>query len=307
MKGKISTGIWFIFFGVIALLHNFDIINFNFWAILPYWPLLIIALGANLIFQNKSNGTFILSFINIALCLFLTYIGITSNNRFNITENFKENITVGTSNDTTDAYSSISTPYDPTIESTKLDLNLGALAITIDSNSTQDLLLHADVNNNNIGLKLTRNDDEGEPKIEVSSVIKRENAKNSRATLALNTNPLWDLTVNMGAVSFKGNLSNHKFSNIEINAGAASIDLQLGMPAVEESRIEINTAASAFKINIPKEAACRVDKTTILSSTKLDGFVKKDDYYETPNYENADKKYIISLDGVTNSLKINRY
>jgi len=306
MTRKLSTGIWFIFFGVIALLHNFDVINFNFWAILPYWPLLLIALGANLIFQHKKNGALILGIINIVLCLYLTYIGITSTKHLNITENITQSITTTTSTDTTGALHSINTPYNTTIESVNLTLNLGALAVTIDSTSSPELL-HADVNNNNIGLKITRSEDEKEPNIEVNSVIKHESAKSSRATFVLNTNPIWDLTLNMGAVSFRANLQNHKFSKLEINAGATSSKLTLGMPSIEESNIEINTAASSFKIDIPKDAACRVEMTTLLSSSKLDGFIKKDGYYETPNYNSAEKKYNINLDGAANSLKISRY
>lgn len=302
MRGKISTGIWFIFFGLIALLHNFNIINFNFWAILPYWPLLIIALGAKLIFQNNSNGNIIVPLINIVLCLFLGFIGLTSNDsislldRINISADPKD--TIGTS-------TSVRAPYNEEIETAQLVINAGALALTLDSVPSPDLL-QASTTNNNVGISLEQSDDSTSPNLEVNTVLKKE-GKNNKVVLALNEHPIWDIAVNMGAASFIADLSRHKFSNIEINAGAASMNLTFGMPSLEESNIDINTGASAFVINIPKEAACEVQISSFLSSKKLEGFDKNGSYYQTPNFENADKKYSIRIEGAANSLKINRY
>lgn len=301
MRGKISTGIWFIFFGIVALLHNFNIVNFNFWALLPYWPLLIITLGANLIFQNKKNGVLILSVMNIALCIFLGYIGLTSHNKFD----FTKNIQINYSDDLKGALPQISTPYESEIETAKLDLSIGALALNIDSIPSKELINAAAAPN--VGLKLNRSGDKKNPKLEIETVLKEKKEKSNKVTLSLNENPIWDITVNMGASSFKGDLSKYKFSKIEMNAGAASLNLKLGEPSVAESRVEINTAASSFKIAIPEGAACRVEMSTLLSSNSLEGFEKQGEYFQTPNFENAQKKYYIEINGAANSLKINRY
>lgn len=302
MQSKISTGIWFIFIGVIILLHNLNIINFNFWAILPYWPILVIALGAKLIFQNRKNGNQILIGINIALCIFLGFIGLTSSDRFNLMSVF----TVNNPQDTTGASPTIQSPFLDNMKTAKLELNLGAVAVNIDNVPSEDLL-HAQTANNNLVLKLTKSGEDNNPHLSLSSIIKNNNEKNNKITVALNENPIWDMEINIGAVSFNGNLSRYKFSDLEINAGASSMNITLGLPAVETSKIEINTAASSCAINIPNDAACRVETTTILSSKKLPGFIKVDDYYQTSNYETATNKYNITLDGAANSLKINRY
>jgi len=157
-----------------------------------------------------------------------------------------------------------------------------------------------------VGLKLVESGDSNSPNLEVNMVIKKE-GKNNIATLALNENPIWDIYINMGAATFTGDLSRHKFSNMEINAGAASMTLKLGMPSVENSTIEVNTGASSFVINIPKEAACQVEVSSFLSSKKIEGFDKNGSSYQTPNFENAEKKYTIHIEGAANSLKINRY
>ncbi len=301
MRGKISTGIWFIFWGTVVLLYNFDIISFNFWAILPYWPLLIIAIGAGLIFQNKKNGALIVSTINIGLCIFIGYIGMTSDKKVNISNSMNFS---NVSNDTTGTSSHFSTPYDKGIKSAKLIVNGGALALKIGNNSS-DYLFEA-TSSEFTGLKLQRTGDNESPVLELSSVIKQE-GKNNKADITLNINPIWDLELNLGAAKLNADFKNHKISNLEINAGAASMNLALGMPVSEQSNIEVNTAASSLNISIPAAAACRVEMSTILSSRKLAGFEKKGDYFQTPNYDSASLKYNINIDGAANSLKINRY
>lgn len=300
MKGKISTGIWFIFFGIIALLHNFNVINFNFWAILPYWPLLIITLGANLIFQNKKNGTLILSILNFGICFYLGFVGMTSTNSYNILNN------INNSKDITGTAQTVNSPFTADIQEAKLTINAGALSLKMDTIATIELL-EAKTDQRSIGLKLSRSGESNKPTLELNTIIKNENKKNNNVIFALNKEPIWQLELNIGAAAFAANLSEHKFSSMEINAGAASVYLKLGEPTHEVSNIEINTAASTCKIDIPDKVACRVEASTFLSSRKLDGFEKNGDYYQTVNYETAAKKYHISIDGAANSLKINRY
>lgn len=302
MRGKISTGIWFIFFGIIALLHNFNIINFNFWALLPYWPLLIIAIGANLIFQHRPNGMLILSTINIILCIFLGYKGMTSTERFN----FGNKVNYTNPNDTIGAGPIVHTAFIPGTETSTLEFNVGAAAVELDSVPSVELI-KASAPNGNVGLKLLTKGDSVSPNLELNTVIKKDNNLQNKIHLALNENPIWNLTINMGAASLTSDFSKHKLANMEINAGAASLNMRFGMPQIQKSTIEINTAASSCTIYVPKEAACRLEMESILTSKKFEGFHKKDDAQQTENYDSAEKKYLIKITGAANSLKINRY
>ncbi len=301
MKEKISTGIWFIFFGIIALLHNFDVIRFNFWAILPYWPLLVISLGVNLIFQNKKNGTLPLSIINIGLCLYLGYVGMTSDKRLNMVDHITKNENI----DSSQIVPSLISPFSEGVENVKLNLNIGAVALQMDSIPSSELLQAS--TSQNIGLKINESEDNTDKVIDISSVVKGDTKNNPKITFSLNENPTWDMEINMGAASFIGDFSKYKLANLTINSGAARINFKLGMPINGETTIELNSAASSCQIALPKDAACRVLMSTLLSSNKLEGFEKVGDSYETLNYEAADKKYIINFTGAANSLKINSY
>ena len=299
MKSKIATGIWLIFFGIIALLHNFNVIAFNFYAIIKYWPLLIISIGINLIFQYKNYGTVMIIALNVAICAFLAYTGYTSTDKFSVLDKIVvvNNTQIDTKNTSTVAH----VPFSADITNPEFTFNIGAAAVQIDSMTTE--LIEAKSSSKNLNFNLESNSNQ----IELNAVVNNKSSKSQIVNLALNTKPIWDLIFNVGASKFQADLMHHRISSMELNAGAATINLKLGEPAQEEAKLEINTAASNCIISIPKDAACAVEMATILSSNKLTGFTKKDDLWQTENYETATKKYIIEINGAANSLKIDRY
>lgn len=244
-----------------------------------------------------------ISVINVASCLYLGYIGMTSNEKLSFSDSI---VNVNTNQDTTGSSPVVRAAYDKNIETAKLDINIGATTLVLDSVPAADLL-YAATSNTNMGLVLTRSGEKESPYLEISNVTKKESKKNHLITFALNENPIWTIDINMGAATFNADFSKYKLAKLEINAGAASMNLKFGMPHLENNEINVNTGASSFVLNIPKDAACRVEMNTFLSSKKLEGFEKVDEYFQTPNYESADKKYHINIAGAANSLKINRY
>ena len=298
MKSKISTGVWLIFFGVIALLDNFDILDFNFYSIIKYWPLLIVSIGINLIFQYKNYGTAIIIAVNLVLCVFLAYVGYTSHDKFNWMGKIIQHTQI---TDTINTSETVHVPFTEEYDDPHLEFNIGASTVKIDGNTKQ--MLEAKSQNNKLTFDLETSDND----IQLNAIIKDKNAKDHVVFLALNKQPTWDLTFNIGAARFEADFTSHKFAKLEINSGAAAVVFKLGQPANEETEIEINTAASSCKIALPKDVACAIEMTTIFSSNKLEGFTKKDGIWQTSNYDTAAKKYIINLNGAANSLKIDRY
>ncbi|TJZ61327.1 hypothetical protein FAZ15_09025 [Sphingobacterium olei] len=305
MNSKITTGIWFIFFGVIILLHNFGVVNFNFYAIFKYWPLIIVAIGANLILQNRKFGTLVTSIINVSICIFLMIIGLTSLEKFSF--NKFGNINIENKNDTLGLEQVVSHPFTNDIQEVKLEVSAGATSLFLDSLPSEELI-KASSPNGNMGLKLEVTDEEKLTKIELINKIKKDNSSGNTINFALNRNPIWNMEFNIGASSFKGDLSNYKLANLSINSGAASIDLTLGQPQLSVTTIEINTAASSCKINLPKNAACMIENDSFLSGKKFKGLdIKEDNIHKTLNFDTAQNKYIIKISGAANSLSINRF
>lgn len=298
MRGTISTGIWLVFFGIVALLHNFDVVHFNFYAILKYWPLIIISVGINLMFQYKNFGTAIIIAANVAICAFLAVIGYTSEEKFNWKDKINFESSVKTKGDSPH---SVIIPLKDSVSNPEFSFNISAATITIDS--TTHHFLEAKSTNKSIGFSLEKKRNS----IELDGSITNKKAKDNFVTLAFHKDFVWDLSFNIAASRFDADFSSCQFSNLELNGAAADIQLKLGNPVKRETTIEVNTAASACKISIPKDAACAVEMATILSSNKLDGFTKVDDQWQTANFNSASQKYIIEINGAANSLTIERY
>ncbi|GGH04685.1 hypothetical protein FAZ19_05465 [Sphingobacterium alkalisoli] len=305
MNSKITTGIWFIFFGIIILLHNFGVVNFNFYAIFKYWPLIIVAIGANLILQNRKFGTLITSIINVAICIFLMIIGLTSSEKFSF-NNFA-NINIENSNDTLGLQQVVSLPFTDDIQKVGFEVNAGATALLLDSHPSEELI-KASSPSGNMGLKLKVTGENPLEKIELINKIKNDSSPGNTINFALNKNPIWNMEFNIGASSFKGDLSAYKLAYLSINSGAASIDLTFGQPNVGITTIEINTAASSCKIQLPKSAACMIENDSFLSGKKFKGLdIKEGNKHKTTNFDNEENKYIIKITGAANSLSINRF
>jgi len=122
----------------------------------------------------------------------------------------------------------------------------------------------------------------------------------------LNENPIWDLELNVGAASVNLDFTAFKMREIEINSGAADIDLTL-WNRHPETRIDISTGASSIKVRIPKDADCRVISESVLMSKKMDGFVKSGNTYRTENFGSAAQTITIKIEGAVGSFEIIRY
>ncbi len=301
MNKKVGTGIWFIFFGVIILLDNFDVIDFNFYALLDYWPLIIIAVGIHILLQNRRNGALWSAVVNLAMCIFLLYIGLTSTKRLNLPI-----FTSGSaSQDTTALKDTVTLPFSPTVKTASLTFDLGAATLILDSLPSYDLV-QATSPYGDAGLKIENSLKDARSYIEITGITRKASTQQNNINLSLNTVPVWSLKFNMGAANFTGYLTPYTFSDIEINAGVTSLTLYLGMPQLPQSTIEINTAASSCTVTLPKAATCIIEHDSMLSSQTLKGFVKDGKMYKTENYDDKANKYILKIKGAANSIAIHR-
>jgi hypothetical protein len=98
-----------------------------------------------------------------------------------------------------------------------------------------------------------------------------------------------------------------KIRKLDIDGGASSIDLRLGTLQAE-SKIKINSGASSINIKVPREFACEVNTSTVLSSKDLAGFNKVGNgTYVTPDFSEKSKNIIIDVEAAVSSLNVERY
>lgn len=295
MNNKISTGIWFVFLGLIILLHNLDIISFDFYAIIKYWPLALVSVGVSLLLQGKSNGVLISTAVNLSICIFLLVIGTTSSNH---SDTKQHTASYGTDQ------KSVSTEYHG-VPTASIEINGGATKYLIKDLSDTSKLFEAKTAGSNIHLELEEKNDN---KLQLDMQVRGNESNSPPVALSFHQQPHWDITFNVGAVTVEGNLSDHRIKNFVINSGASSFKLKFGKPTDGTGKIEINTAASSIKLLLPQDVEYYVKSENVISSTKIKGKKQKGKgSYKTDNYDRADHKYYIEISGAANSFSLETY
>jgi hypothetical protein len=126
-------------------------------------------------------------------------------------------------------------------------------------------------------------------------------------SVKLNSLIEWDMDISLGAAEFDADLSAQKVKSIDIDAGAADIEITLGDRS-DTTYIDISAGATDIMIRIPQNSGCFVSTETVLVDKDLPGFnnKEKNDYY-TDNYYTSNKKVIIKIEGGVSHFEVERY
>jgi hypothetical protein len=199
-------------------------------------------------------------------------------------------------------------PFDPSIKAVKLTLNGGTCIYTV-SDTAKDLLradamlfysryaLNGHKDGSDYVMDLT---------MKTKTTVKTGNHSDS-VNLKLNPAPIWDIEVNSGATDLEFDLSKYKVRNFNIHGSAGAFDVKLGQP-LQQINVKIAVGAAAVTIHVPKNAACRIEEHSTLSSTDFDGFNKKDGgIYETDGFASAKNVIIINFAGGMADFEVKRY
>lgn len=301
MNNKIATGIWLVFIGIVILLHNTGVFHFNFWIWKDYWPLALVAVGISLLLQNRRNGMLISTVCNVAICVFLLIMGISTKNSHRTTTRYQSDYILE------EGSQSASLKMPDSISQAQLTISGGAAAYKMISLKDSSNLIEASSRNPMMSIELD-GDDKGKYTFRTTTEASPSEENTATINYALSTRPIWDLNLEIGAVNFKGDFSKHNLSALAINAGAANIQLKLGKPIKKDQVIDINTAASKITISIPKESAYTVTSKNFMSSNKFQGAHKiKKGHYSTDSYKDANASYMIQINGAANNFSVNTY
>jgi len=129
----------------------------------------------------------------------------------------------------------------------------------------------------------------------------------NKVDLRLNTKPVWDVDLDVGACSVDFDLTPYLIRHATIKAGASSVDIRLGDRS-DTTNLRLETGVSSLKVYVPSAAGVRIKDKADLSSKSFDGFTKNaDGYYQSPNYNSAKKKIFVEADAGISSVKVERY
>lgn len=312
-SSKTIWGISLISIGVLLVLNNINLVEFGFnWHQFGrYWPLILVAIGLTSLTKSAKINPWVsntLLAIVISFFLFKT---------LEIGEHNKENFSWSNNReyDHKGEDQNFSLPLDTAINSASLELNGGASEFKISDTTSNlfDAQSHLNVGDYTLEkitvgetekIKMLLNDEKGlKGKFDLG-----DNHWDSYVDLKLNTNIIWDFKFQLGAGDVDFDLSKFKVKSIDMDAGAATVDLKLSA-LVQNTEVKIDAGATDIKISIPKDAKCKIKLNSVLSSKEFVGFTEKGDgVYESDNFNESNGNSInISLDAGVSNIEIKRY
>ena len=312
-------GIILVFLGILGLLDNFNIIYLSWHKLWNLWPLILILWGISVL---PIKDMIKLSLVILTLIFTLGYIYndavIYKHGNYNSRTTADYN--TDDPDDDTTAIKSVSSsdsnngtfliPYPENIKEAVLNLDAVAGKFIL-KNSTTNLTTF-NVTDSYLAEKYTYFVKTKEDKTKINISMKKHSDIDLKehhgiAYIKLNEKPVWDIIINAGAADLDMDFSKFKVKKLNIDAGAANIDVKLGKKQ-PDVLVDINAGAAKITVRVPKEASCMVDINTFISGKDLDGFFKRNGKYYSQNYnENDSIKIVMTIDSAVSDLNIVRY
>ena len=240
---KIIWGLVLVFTGSILLLQNLDVISFNWHVIFRFWPVILILIGANLLFSRDDSaaGSIISLLLTLFVLGFIAYKGITTSTDQD--SYWSDNDNHHESDDNSKHSSNVFIEeYNDGISRAVLNISGGATQYVL--TDTTSNLFQADVSRHFGNYSLLRTSGDSAEvlsfKMKGKSDWKLHDKNGNKAIIKLNTRPVWDINIEMGAGTTKFDLTPFKISNLHIEGGAASFKFKLGEP-VQRTSVSVET------------------------------------------------------------------
>lgn len=308
---KIIWGLVLVFIGLILLLQNFGVIDFQWMVIWRFWPLILILVGANMLFsrEDSKTGAIVSILLTVGALAFIGWQGSLPDSDDQIRwfgQNDRDDENWQNRKVRSNVYNE---DFQPAIQTAVLNISGGATNYILrDSTSS---LFNARVNSTYGNYSLVKTSSDSSAILNFKMAGKgswnlKERGSNE-AIISLNNKPVWEINVETGAGKTDFDLSAFKVRKITFQGGASTMDLKLGAP-LSATDVHIETGVSKVRIQIPASAACEIKIDSGLSSSDFEGFDKLDDgTYVTPNYKSATHKMTLNLEGGLSKFEVTRY
>jgi hypothetical protein len=301
--GKIFWGVILVTLGILFAFRNFGVIDFNVRSIFRLWPLLLVFWGIAII-PLKPMVKLVLTVITILIAVvFILNSPVREYHWFNWYRGHDY-----TQHDESERIEQhFAEAFDTSVLFAELNLDVAAGDFKIENTCVDLFEFYNEGNSVSYDVETEREGDKTTIDIKNEGIRIGNDKSHEESILSLNEQLIWDLDIDVGASDMKMDLRPFKIENIEINGGAAAIDLKVG-ERMKEMNISVDAGASSIKIKIPESSDCEVKFKTILSSNELDGFIKiKKGLYQTPDFKSSSNKIYIEVDAAITSLKVKRY
>lgn len=110
--------------------------------------------------------------------------------------------------------------------------------------------------------------------------------------------------VGLGGVKLE-NLGNANVSQIDINGGMDGVALDFGDSVMRDVKINAQIAFGGLKIQVPRSAGVRVQAEMKLANFKPQGFMRVNDAWVTPNWNESSRHVTVVVNAAFGSLEVN--
>ena len=300
----IFWGIFFIAIGGLVLLGNLTTLNFTWHSAWKFWPMVLVLIGVSILVKNQIGKGIVAGLAALVLALTI-YASVSATTNL-IDDDFEINFGDGVVNYDTSYFSQ---EYSDSIKTASLQFSAGVGGFKMVTPTDKLIDFRTEGVNNNY--KLNRNDSGSHSDItfkmkDTHFKFGHNNYKNS-VDMSLNSKPEWDLNFDVGAASLDLDLTPYIINNLDVEMGAAALNVKLGDLA-DLSRIKIAAGASDIDILIPQNVGCEINSEAALTSRNYEGFVKiKKNLYRTESFDSSQKRIYIEIDCGVSSIDVKKY
>ena len=320
---NIFWGTLLIIVGFLFLADNLNWIDVSLREIARFWPLLFILAGVSaLVSQRRSAITPVMIALAIPLAIFhfvdngVHRLNHNFNNNWNFDDNDDEK---DNNNDDSDHYSGDGVKQDYNVDLSddikEATLNLKGGAAKFDMDTAATKLFAANTRLQKGGYTLSEDKKDGVKTIDFEMKTKGsegmnfkfdDNGFDNRVFLKLNPKVIWSLDMGIGAGDVDFDLSPYNVKKINLETGAAAIELKLGDKAAE-TIVKVKSGVASVKIRVPEGVGCQIKSAAALSDNDFQGFEKTNGVWQTAGFEKATKKILIDAESGLSSFKVSRY
>jgi hypothetical protein len=304
---KIFWGLLLVIIGILFILKNTGALVFSWHTMWHLWPVILILWGISLI-PVKDWIKLLLSLVTVVVTFFaIQQYGPKDNHKWNFEWN-DDNDRNNNDEDNVVSYNNVmSEDFDSITKYAELKLNIGVGKFNI--KDTTNMLIEVKHDNDNANYSMTANAEDSLTKIDLTLEKGEFNDGNvsNNVNMKLNSNPIWDLDLNVGAAEVDFDLSGFKTRNLKIQGGASDIDLKIGA-ALPLTDVKLEAGAASIIIRVPESAGCEIISNTFMASKDFKGFTKiANQKYQTPNFATSTNKIMINLQAGVARVDVVRY
>lgn len=303
-SGRVFWGSLLLVIGVLGLLHTFLDIAICWSALWKLWPLLLVFLGISVFLRDSKSKWIVIAGIGLLTGVVLfSFVqrGCSGIHR----------VVDGIQFDNSDGEyitQELHAPWDSSATHALFSFDGGAGHFKM--GGTAEDFVSASIRSNISDYVLDARQDNGIPTFLLNmtdnSVSWKGGKMRNSAHIRLHPVPLWNVDIDAGAAKITCDLRKYRIARLDLNAGAADIDIRLGNRA-DTTTVHIQTGASNLHITVPEDAGCELHSDAALSRRDFRGFVRgADGIYRSDGFETGDKRIYLFIDAGLSSINVTR-